>query len=163
MATLTVEDGSVVSGANTYASESELTTYCSDRDITLTADYGDATEILIRAMDYIEMLEFSGDKYSKSQELQFPRVGVVVDGYSYVYTDLPPDLKKAQMALAVAIDQGFDPLANVDREQKKVKIGSLEIEYADGAAAIPMAQTFAHRIRKLLGAHSGGSNFAVVR
>ena len=42
MTTIIVEDGTVVPGANSYASEAELTTYAADRGITLTA----ATDVM---------------------------------------------------------------------------------------------------------------------
>lgn len=163
MATIIVEDGSVVSGANSYVSEAELSAYATDRNITLSGDYGDASELLVRSMDYMEMLEYSGDKYSRDQPLQWPRVGVVVDDYSVSRETLPPDLKKAQLALAIAIDQGYDPLANVDRTQQRIKIDVIDITYDDSAASIPYAQTFSHRVRKLIRGGFGGNNFRLSR
>ena len=78
MATIIVEDGSVVAGANSYVTEAELTTYAADRGITLTA----ATDVLlIKAMDYIESLSFIGTKFSEGQSLQWPRSNVYIDGF----------------------------------------------------------------------------------
>ena len=59
-------------GTNSYATELELTTYASDRGITITA--ADKTVLLIKAMDYLETRQFIGTKTVYNQALQFPRI-----------------------------------------------------------------------------------------
>ena len=59
MATIVVETGSGSTTANSYVSEQELTTYASDRGVTLT---GTASVLIIQAMDYLESKMFVGTK-----------------------------------------------------------------------------------------------------
>ena len=107
MATIVVEDGTVVAWANSYVTEAELTTYAADRGITLTA----ATDVLlIKAMDYIESLSFIGSKFSEGQSLQWPRSNVYIDGFYFVPTIIPPALQTGQIATALAIDSENSPL-----------------------------------------------------
>ena len=161
MATIIIEDGTVVPGANSYASEAELTTYAADRGITLTA----ATDVLlIKAMDYIESLSFIGTKYSKSQALQWPRSNVYIDGFYFVPTIIPPALKTGQIATALAIDSDNSPLATVDRSTKREKVDVIEVEYMDNAAAQPIVKTINAAMRKILvSGGSGTTTFAVIR
>ena len=161
MATIIIEDGTVVPGANSYVTEAELTTYAADRGITLTA----ATDVLlIKAMDYIESLSFIGSKGSEGQPLQWPRSNVYIDGFYFVPTTIPPALQTGQIATALAIDADTGPLATVDRSTKREKVDVIEVEYMDSAAAQPIVKTINAAMRKLL--VSGGSStttFAVTR
>ena len=161
MATIIVEDGTVVPGANSYASEAELTTYAADRGVTLTA----ATDVLlIKAMDYIESLSFIGSKGSEGQPLQWPRDQVYIDGYYVESTTIPAALKTGQIATALAIDSEDSPLANVERATKREKVDVIEVEYMDNAAAQTIVKTITAALRKLL--VNGGSStttFAVTR
>ena len=161
MTTIIVEDGTVVPGANSYASEAELTTYAADRGITLTA----ATDVLlIKAMDYIESLSFIGTKFSEGQALQWPRSNVYIDGFYFVPTIIPPALQTGQIATALAIDSDNSPLATVGRSTKREKVDVIEVEYMDSAAAQPIVKTINAAMRKLL--VNGGSStttFAVTR
>ena len=61
MATIVVEDGSGKTDSNSYIDEAGLTTYATDRGITLTAaDDAAKAALLIQAMDYIEQKNFKG-------------------------------------------------------------------------------------------------------
>ena len=152
MATIVVEDGTVVAGANSYVTEAELTTYAADRGVTLTA----ATDVLlIKAMDYIESLSFIGTKYSKGQALQWPRSNVYIDGFYFVPTIIPPALQTGQIATALAIDSDNSPLATVGRSTKREKVDVIEVEYMSSAAAQPIVKTINAAMRKIL--VSGGS------
>lgn len=164
MATLVQEDGTAKTNSNTYALEADLTTYASDRGITLTAaDDPAKAQLLIQAMDYIEEQPFKGNKGSDAQALQWPRWGVVVDGY-YVDTDAIPDrLKEAQMEVAIGIDGGNNPLANEDRSTKKEKVGDIEVEYMDSARNYTYLKAAETKLQKLLRTGSGGINTVAIR
>ena len=161
MATIIVEDGTVVAGANSYVTEAELATYATDRGVTLTA----ATDVLlIKAMDYIESLSFTGTKFSEGQPLQWPRSNVYIDGFYFVPTIIPPALQTGQIATALAIDSDNGPLATVGRSTKREKVDVIEVEYMSSAAAQPIVKTINAAMRKIL--VSGGSSmttFAVIR
>ena len=157
---LIIEDGTVVTDANSYVTTTYLETYCTARGITLTAD---SEELLIKAMDYIESLQFIGIKSTSDQPLQWPRYDVVIDGYSLLVTTIPNQLLKGQCEVAIAIDQGNGPLATVNRSKKRVKAGAVEVEYADNASSTNTVRTISASLYKLLGGTSGSNNIPVYR
>ena len=161
MATIIIEDGTVVSGANSYVTEAELTTYAADRGITLTA----ATDVLlIKAMDYIESLAFIGDKHKESQPLQWPRDEVYIDRYYIERETIPKELKNGVYTAALAIDAELDPLRIIERATKREKVDVIEVEYMDSAASQTIVRTISAALYKILlpGGH-GSSAFRVVR
>lgn len=96
---LVIEDGSQVAGANSYETLVAARAYATARGFT-----GSITEAKMReAMDYLESLraDYQGYKVSGDQALQFPRVGVVVDGYAIADDVIPSCLKAAQCQLAM--------------------------------------------------------------
>lgn len=148
MATIIVEDGTGDNlNANSYVSEADLSTYASDRGITIT---GTPAVLLIQAMDYVESQMFIGTKETDTQPLQWPRNNVYIDGYYVAPEDLPSELKNGQMATALAIDAGNDPLSTVDREVKKEKVDVIEVEYMDGAASESINRTINAAMRKII-------------
>ncbi len=154
---IVTEDGTGLSGANSYASEAELTAYADDRGIVLS---GLESELLLNAMDYLESLNFIGTKKTKDQPLQWPRDGVNIDGFDYPSTELPGQLKAGQLAVAVAIDEGNGPLSTVARGVKSEKADVVEIEYQDNAADTAIVRTINAALKKLL---VGGGGFRVIR
>lgn len=159
---IVVEDGSVVTGANSYATEAELQAYADARGITVA---GQTDEDLLKAMDYLETQPFIGRKSTQGQPLQWPRDGVVIDGYSYEASNLPRELKEALLVIAISIDQGLDPLADLAPalKRKRVKAGSVESEkeYQDGAASRTISQSISRALRKLV--RAGGAQLSVSR
>lgn len=146
-----VENGSIVTGANSYVTEAELTAYATARGVTLI----DGTEqLLIQAMDSIESKSFIGTKSTAGQPLQWPRDGVYIDGYYIEPTTIPTQLKNAQMATAIAIDEGNDPLAVVESGIKSEKVDVLEVEYQDNAITNSYDPKIDAMLKKLL-ANSG--------
>lgn len=128
--TIIIEDGSIVPGANSYASETELTAYATQRGITLS---GGAEALLIQSMDYAETQSFQGSRVIATQSLQWPRNGVYIDGFLVANNEIPAQLKTAQIVTAIAIDQGNSPNAVIERGIKREKIDVIETEYQDNA------------------------------
>ena len=161
MATIIVENGTVVAGANSYVSEADLTAYASDRGLTLTA----ATDVLlIKAMDYIESLSFIGDKHTEAQPLQWPRDEVYIDRHYIERETIPKELKNGVYTAALAIDAELDPLRIIERATKREKVDVIEVEYANSAASQTIVRTISAALYKILrpGGH-GSSAFRVVR
>lgn len=158
MATIIVELGTVVAGANSYASEAQLTAYAFDRGTTLS---GETSELLISAMDSYDALSFIGLKSTKAQPLQWPRTNIWIDGFSYESTELPQELLDGQLATALAIDAGFNPLSTIERAIKKDKVGPLETEFADSASSAEIIRSISNAVRKLVTGNPGGINFNV--
>lgn len=156
MATIIIEDGTGKTNANSYATESNLSTYAADRGITIA---GTNSQLLITAMDYIESLDFTGVKNTKEQVLQWPRYGVYIDGYSFDNDAIPQLLIDAQIEVALAVDASNDPLSTVDRATKMEKLDGLEVEYMDNSSDAAILRKVNAKLKKLLRA----SKYSVVR
>jgi hypothetical protein len=150
--TIIVEDGTIVANANSYVSEADLTTFATARGITLTAD---TEQLLIKSMDYVEALNYKGIKQTRDQSLVWPRYGVYVDGYYLESNTIPQELKDGQMQCAIAIDQGNDPLQDIEKNVKREKVGNLEIEYADNSVNSVLNKRITNALKKLLIVGSG--------
>lgn len=149
---IVVEDGTGLSTANSYISEAELTTYATNRGVTIS---GTNSELIYKAMDYLESFKFIGVKYSKAQALQFPRVGVVIDRFVIDYNEIPQLLKDAQAEICLSIDSGDNPLENQTRETKSEKVDVITVEYTDTARA-SVYLTAAHaKLDKLIDESTG--------
>lgn len=150
---LTVESGSGSSSSNSYISVADFQTYNTARGYTLT---GDEEQLLLRAMLYVEALNFKGYKNTKAQALQWPRTGVYIDSY-YVDTDeIPPLLKDLQCEVALAIDAGDDPTGTIERGVKREKVDVIEVEYMDNAAPFNISRKVKQLEKKLVKGGGGG-------
>lgn len=164
MATIIVEDGTGKTDSNSYIDEAGLTTYATDRGITLTAATDAAKAVLlIQAMDYIEAQPYKGYKYTDEQALQWPRAGVVIDSYSVDTDEIPQLLIDALCETAISVDAGANPLAPVGRSTKKEKVGDIEVEYMDGARDSTYIAAAENKLSKLLKAGSGGISAVAIR
>lgn len=140
--TLIVEDGTGVANANTYATRAEVSAFAALRGATLPTSNAAIDQLLVKAADYTEAFRtrYQGTKVSGTQALQFPRVGVYVDGFLVGSTTIPDDLKNAQMQAAVEYNT-VDLLPNQGKNIKKKKVDVIETEYQDGDGSIT-APTF---------------------
>jgi hypothetical protein len=142
---LTVENGSLPNEANSYVSVSDTRVFAVARGITLPVTDAAVEVLLIRAMDYIEALraEFQGSKLSKEQTLQWPRTGVVVDGFPVDDDAIPVCLVQAQMRLACyAQANGGTLTATSDGRvviEERVE-GAIDVKYADHGDSAPQPQ-----------------------
>lgn len=150
----------VTVGTDSYIDEAELTAYATARGETLTAD---ESVLLIKAMDYLESLQYKGIKVSSAQDLSWPRSGVYVDGYQLSSEEVPQIIKDAQAAIALSIDSGTDPLGDIAPAVKREKADVVEIEYQDGAAPITVSRRIMASLRKVLAGGGGSANFGVAR
>lgn len=137
---LVVEDGSGVTGATSYISLVNARAFATARGKTLSAVDATAEAALIKAMDVIESYRarFQGAKVDRDQALQWPRSGVVVDGFSIDDDEIPTCLPQAQAALAIE-SQTTELFANSDGRQvvrERVE-GAIEIEYSESGSSAP--------------------------
>lgn len=130
---ITVEDGTIVSGANSYVSLDDARTYASVRGVTLSAVDAELEPLLIQAMDFLEDLRdrYKGWKRTKSQPLQWPREDVYIDGWHIENTTIPMELKNAQMAAVVELHNGEElmPNAPTNGPTRREKVDVIEVEY----------------------------------
>jgi len=144
-----------------YATESELTTYASDRGINIS---GTASELLALAHDYIESLEYIGQKTQDDQTDQWPRKNAYVDGVELDNNTVPLGIKEAEMQTAIAIDQGNSPFATVTPSIKAETVDTISIEYQDGAGNRSFDPMVNLKLRRYLrGGSVGSGNIGVTR
>ncbi len=158
--TILVEDGTIVSGANSYISTTGLTAYATARGISLVSG---AETLLIQAMDWLEQQSFIGYKQTATQNLQWPRYGVYIDGYYKEPTSIPQQLINGQCEIALAIDAGNGPLVNLEPAIKREKVGPLETEYMDGTNQNTIVKKINNVLWKILAAGNGANNIKLIR
>lgn len=156
---LIIEDGTKVTGANSYVTTSELTAYATARGIIIT---GDLEQLLLQSMDYVESLDFIGYKSDRDQALQWPRYEVWIDGYQINSDAIPKELKNGQMEVALAVDAGNSPLADIPRTEQSVTVGPLAVTYNQGQTTT-IVRKISASLRKLLNGGSGGSTIKIGR
>ncbi len=140
-----VEDGSIVAGANSFASIADADAYFADRNTdSAWNDLGttEKEQALVRGTDYINTtyrLKWKGHKRTGDQSLTWPRSAVVdEDGFDLADTSLPQSLLNATAEMALALqDADTDPYA-VDRTNTPIKsisesvdVISISTEYMD--------------------------------
>ena len=128
---LIIEDGSIVSNANSFTTDAELVTYADARGFDLPATEAERDQLQILAVDYIFSVEpqMKGWRVSSTQELPYPRSGVSINGFTVPSDSIPKELKNAQMELAVQANIS-DLLINANvKNVSKEKLGDLEVEY----------------------------------
>lgn len=137
---LTIEDGTIVEDADSYATVAELRAYATKRGATLPAEDGPgdaACEVLlIVAMDWLaaQSERWKGVKVAQDQPLDWPRDGVVVGGYELPSDAIPEDLKRGQMQLAIdaqtlELQPTIDAAGQVGPVVRE-KVDVLEVQYA---------------------------------
>ena len=170
--TLTVEDGSIVSGANSYASLDQIKAYSAQRNIALPTTGDDAIIALaMQAMDYLEAYEprWKGDRaVPLLQDLSWPRVNVYLFGQCssagmWPVNGIPSKLIAAQCYLTSVADT-VDLYAVQDtRAITKEVIGPLQTEYdpKTGATYQPIVPQLTALLAQLV--NSGGGVLTAVR
>lgn len=137
-------------GTNSYSSDAELMAYADSRGLTLS---GVPSVLLIKAMDWLEIQPFKGEKTDPEQPLEFPRNGE---------TQVPERIKTAQIVAALIYDAGGDPMAAIDRRVVREKVDVVEVQYSDKGNQTTLYPQLSMLLRGFLSA-SGGSTFKVER
>ncbi len=156
--TLIVETGAIVTGANSYISIANFQAYAAERGITIV---GDEEELLVQAMDYLETLVYKGLRITRDQPLLMPRSGIVYDGYEVLYNTIHLKIVDAQCEVALAIDAGNGPLADIARSTKREKVGPLEVEYMDSASSVVTNRKIMSLLTPFLASGTSGWNFMI--
>jgi hypothetical protein len=139
---LIVEDGSVVTGAESYISVADCTSYHALRGNSAWAllTTPQMEQALRRATDYMLQMyrnRWVGYRFSTDQKLDWPRLYVPYPDYvavfgiyaAYIpYTTIPDEVKNACSELALKASAG-ELLADADQVVIREKIGPIETEY----------------------------------
>lgn len=149
----TVEDGSIVAGANSYVPLDFANSYHLDRGNAAWADKTDPQKqsALIRATDYIEQTygnKFLGSRVDTDQPLEWPRQDVS----NISYAEIPNGLKQAVCQLAYeALSADLNPSLERGGAIKRERLeGVAETEYFENAPSMTIRPAVAGLLRNLL-------------
>lgn len=142
---LTVEDGSGIPGAESYVDVAVLQAFAAARGYSLPADVATLEQVLRLGTEFIETYwkQFKGDRKADpvDQGLQWPRINVVIDGFTVSDTTMPVPLLNATAHAAYEITLGNEPLpSSIGRLVKFTKIGPIEKEFFGGDSVAPQAR-----------------------
>lgn len=153
--TIIVEDGSQVSGANSYLTLASARAHAIARSVSLSADDAVLEGQILKATDYLESFSnrFKGGLVARDQSLSWPRVGVVIENWSWSSTEIPRQVLNAINALILEIHAGEDPFnpssATLPAIRKRVE-GAVAVEYANPGQALKVTKTQPSRTHILL-------------
>jgi hypothetical protein len=129
---LTIEDGTIVAGADSLATIEELVDYSINFGVTIPDDDVDLEAILRRAYLQMTAMQWKGCAVSADQTGPFPRTGIYRNGFILDSTTIPEQAKLGQMALAAEIyADDLDPPEDRSGAIKSETVGPLSTTYAD--------------------------------
>jgi hypothetical protein len=138
--TLTVEDGSGVANANSFATLAQARDFAVMRGVTLSNDDEVLKVLLIKATDWLKSKSYLGEKtYAGQSYLPWPRSGLMLDGEEFPENSVPLDIVNAAAQLCIEQANGI----TLDESQsgalvKKETVGPLSTEYVgSNRAATP--------------------------
>lgn len=148
---LVIEDGTQKTNANSYVTVVQYDAYL-DARYTGRTDISDAQAeaYILRAMDYFESRVFQGTKASETQALQWPRNGIVIDGFGKDGNEIPPEVQTSIYELAYGFEQGYGANDPVPRETISESVGNLSVTYKNGSADRTLTPAATHAMRKLV-------------
>ena len=166
--TLIVEDGSIVTGAESYISVADASTYHTARGNTawaaLTTD-ALREAALRRATDYMRQAyrsRWQGYKVNEDQALDWPRYDVVVEGYAIDDEIVPTEIKNACAELALKAATA-DLLADQSQGVVREKVGPIEVEYDKSSPQSTRYKAIDAILSPYLKAGGGGINMGLIR
>lgn len=167
---LIVEDGSIVSGADSFVSLVDARAMAVKFGWSLPVVDDDAESALRNGAAYIAIQEPSlcGTRVSALQTLPFPRQGITLYGFPFADDAIPPQVVQAQVAAAVEYGKGSDVRASSDGRittMERVE-GAVTVQYADNGvtgATITITAAFDALRPLICGGGNNGFQFRVTR
>jgi len=133
---LIIETGTSRTDAFSYITVAECRAYAALRGLTLPSTDAAVEVLIVKANDYLESLDYKGEKTDNAQALEFPREGLVINGEELPSDEVPEKLKQAQCRLAYeANSTDLLPTGN-GREVIKEKVDVLEVQYAEKGTSV---------------------------
>lgn len=172
MASLVVETGSVVAGANSFVSLVDARTIADYRGITLPVLDDDAITALIQGGIYVNNQEggLQGVRVSIDQTMCFPRSGVVKYGFEVPNDSIPNEVICSQVEAASQIGAGVNPYANNEGKEvsNETVVGAVAVSYfesgkTDSNVLLTTADNCILPLTLLAIGAGGGFNFSVSR
>lgn len=154
MASLIVEDGSIVANANSYVDIEFARNYADSYGLTLPVDDDTLVRHLLNSQTFLGSFEprLQGSRVSPTQRLSWPRAGVDACGTPIAQTQIPESIKSAQVELAALITSGIDLFATISgRVLKREKVDVLEQEFSEAVFSTADGLPKYPKIEALLG------------
>lgn len=163
---LIVEDGSIVTGAESYCTVDYADTYHENRGNTAWAALTTAQkEAALRlATDYMLQMfraRWQGYRVTDTQSLDWPRYNVIVDGY-YVDSDIVPDIVQRACAEFALRASGGDLWADETQAVASEAVGSISVTYRVGSPQRTRYPAIEALLQPYLKA-GGGMSIGIVR
>lgn len=137
---LTVEDGTGVVGADSYATLAEVRAFAERRGLVLPSGDDAVEAAVLAAMADLEIRRYKGTKSQTANGLRWPRYGVLLyDDADYVPSDeIPTALKNALCQLTYEATQTDIAPNSKGREVLKTRVeGAVEVNYAPSGNVAP--------------------------
>lgn len=126
---LTIEDGSIVTGAESFATAAELVTYAANFGRTIPLGTPEQESLLRRAYLQMLALPWKGDIVNPEQTGSWPRYDVLRNGWLVASDSIPAQIKAGQMALATEIHAD-------DLDPPELRAGAVTKERLEGAVDV---------------------------
>lgn len=158
---LVVEDGSGMDDAESYGSVADCAAYATAHGLTFPSTENAATESALRrataAIDALYRNRFPGTRTSgRSQALEWPRINATDNEGEIIASDeIPVEIVRACFeAAAREYDEANSMMPDLDRGGaiKRVKAGSVEVDYGGNASVNTAHQTIDGILAGLIGA-----------
>lgn len=128
--TLVIETGAGVTGATSFATAAELTTYAAEYGFTLPTTDAAKEALLRRAGLQMQVERWKGERVKAGQALSWPRKSVYVDAELIASTAIPRGIHYGQMALACEIyADDVSPPETAKGPVVREKVDVIEVEY----------------------------------
>jgi hypothetical protein len=133
---LIIEDGTGVSGANSYITVAEARAFADLRNLLLPSGDAQLEILIVKAFDYLEALDYKGEEANPPQDASFPRKNLYIQGVLFSESQVPFKLKQAQCQLSFEATS-FDLQPTGDgREVLKEKVDVIEVQYAEKGISV---------------------------
>ncbi|MDG9780270.1 DnaT-like ssDNA-binding protein [Metapseudomonas otitidis] len=149
---LVIENGSIVAGADSFATAAELVTYAAGFGKTIPSDTTAQESLLRRAALQMQGMPWKGGLVSELQTLSWPRYDVYRYNWLVPSNTIPPQIKAGQMALACEIHAD-------DIDPPELKKGAIIRERVEGAVETEFATAQAY-VSRPAAARQSDSQFA---
>lgn len=121
---LIIEDGTIVSNANSYVTDLEYVTYAAFRGLSIGTDAAIRETELIKSMDYLQNQDYIGLRTEPdNQILPWPRRSAFLYGRTIDSATIPQELKNAQIEGAVA---AFTQLLQINEVSQNIASADLD-------------------------------------
>lgn len=177
--TITVEDGSVVSGANSFISLNDFKSYLDNQGRVYSGLFDDEKlkAALVIAGQFLNNQGWKGVKTARENPMSWPRYGTSPDGWNqleqpasawlgvvdrngfFIPTDsVPGEVIQAQCEGAWLILQGYalEPILERGGGIKRRKVDVVEIEYFEAASSQTIFRTIINPLTGLLDTQASG-------